>query len=574
METTTAHGIPQITSAKTKRRKVSWMLLVLFALGMFLYQTQELMVQYFKYDFDTNIEIKYSRKLDFPAVTICNINPIKYDRLQESDATDLREGFDRTYVPPNRTEEDSPAEGPADGPEEGTEEGTEERRKRDTGEQAPSPEQRVWNNWDTLLKNETSFYSLPTKVATEQENLVRIMSDLTTQQRQYLGHQINDLLVNCSWIGYPCSPQNFSRFLNPIYGNCYTLNPLNTSFAGGEYKSSSFPGPSYVSLFAGLTMTLFIELAQYLPQISSSGLRLHIHSQNTMPFPEDEGLYIPPGYRTSVSIRKMITSRIGRPYNTCVKDSDESYHNIYHDLYGMSYSVQACTKSCYQKRVVGQCGCYDSNYPFKGGTQPCRYSDVEQKQCMSKVNDDYKNNVFKCDCPQPCTDDTFKTTQSFTYWPTPEYKVDFMELLSEASPALNDLVRNENFDGTSLRENLLLLDIYFGDLNYDAMEQSPLYSKSDLAGGLGGTVGLWIGVSVLTVFEAIEFLYDAVCLLLKKAGKKQAKSNESNITVMSEVKPTMHAIDRKFGFIGNRHIVPISSPETLSNKEFLFSVPT
>ncbi|XP_033109434.1 amiloride-sensitive sodium channel subunit alpha-like [Anneissia japonica] len=536
MSTTTAHGIPQITSAKTTRRKFSWVLLFCFAVGMFFWQTQELLIQYFNYDFDTTVEIKFSPRLDFPAITICNINPVKNDRLQESNVTDLRQKFDPTYVSHdiNTTSALRQERNADDEPQyEGSDEST---------KQQPTN----WNDWNKLLENKTAFYSLPTTIASEQATLVRILSDMTNGEREYLGHQLNDLLVNCSWIGYPCSPQNFSRFLDPLHGNCYTFNPLNASYAGGEYKTTSFAGPTY-----GLTMTIFIEQNRYLPMISSSGIRLHVHSQKNMPFPEDEGLQIPPGYHTSVSITKSVTKRIGSPYNTCVKDSDESFHNIYSDLYGVSYSVQTCTKSCYQEKVVERCGCFDSNYPFRGGIGPCRYGIKNDSACLSKVSADYKNSLFHCDCPQPCNVDEFKVSTSFSYWPTPNYKNDLLGLLNVSSPNLHDIVMKDEKDMRTLRENLLLLDIYYANLNYDFIQESAVYSRSDLASGLGGTVGLWIGVSVLTVFEAIEFIYDAayllvtkVCIRKKSKSKLPKRGAESTVNNTSEI--VASKIDRRF----------------------------
>ena len=41
------------------------------------------------------------------------------------------------------------------------------------------------------------------------------------------------------------------------------------------------------------------------PGIDIAGIKLVIHAQRTMPFPEDEGIILSPGHATSVGIRQV-----------------------------------------------------------------------------------------------------------------------------------------------------------------------------------------------------------------------------------------------------------------------------
>ena len=61
----------------------------------------------------------------------------------------------------------------------------------------------------------------------------------------------------------------------------------------------------FVSL-TGLFLTLNINQDDYVHQAGdTAGVRLVIHSQTQMPFPEDEGVTIEPGFSTSVGIKKV-----------------------------------------------------------------------------------------------------------------------------------------------------------------------------------------------------------------------------------------------------------------------------
>ena len=56
-------------------------------------------------------------------------------------------------------------------------------------------------------------------------------------------------------------------------------------------------------------MELNIEQQEYVSSLSNeAGMRIMIHPRGTYPFPEDQGFSIPPGYKTSVGLKKVSIS--------------------------------------------------------------------------------------------------------------------------------------------------------------------------------------------------------------------------------------------------------------------------
>ena len=53
-------------------------------------------VQVLDYDVNVNVEIKFDRNLNFPAVTVCNTNPVLKSKLLETSAT-FRRHFDGKF---------------------------------------------------------------------------------------------------------------------------------------------------------------------------------------------------------------------------------------------------------------------------------------------------------------------------------------------------------------------------------------------------------------------------------------------------------------------------------------------
>ena len=53
-------------------------------------------------------------------------------------------------------------------------------------------------------------------------------------------------------------------------------------------------------------MMLYIDQKEYISALSPiSGVRLVVHHNNHMPFPEDEGIDVSPGYKAEIKLRMV-----------------------------------------------------------------------------------------------------------------------------------------------------------------------------------------------------------------------------------------------------------------------------
>ena len=56
----------------------------------------------------------------------------------------------------------------------------------------------------------------------------------------------------------------------------------------------------------GLKLELYVEQDEYIESLSdAAGMRILVHNQTEMPFPEDEGFSVSPGSKTSVGLGKV-----------------------------------------------------------------------------------------------------------------------------------------------------------------------------------------------------------------------------------------------------------------------------
>ena len=60
------------------------------------------------------------------------------------------------------------------------------------------------------------------------------------------------------------------------------------------------------SCFTGLKISLNVEQEEYLSQLSqAAGVKVVVHPQGQMPFPNEEGFFASPGHSTAIGLSKV-----------------------------------------------------------------------------------------------------------------------------------------------------------------------------------------------------------------------------------------------------------------------------
>lgn len=100
-----------------------------------------------------------------------------------------------------------------------------------------------------------------------------------------------------------------------MYGNCYTFN---SGWGNQTVEQSHRTGRRY-----GLRVTLNVGTAEYLSTgENAAGIRVVLHDQSKMPFPDDDGYLGRPGTLLSMGIKKV-------PVVICYKKEREKKRRMY-----------------------------------------------------------------------------------------------------------------------------------------------------------------------------------------------------------------------------------------------------
>ncbi|GFO35318.1 acid-sensing ion channel 4 [Plakobranchus ocellatus] len=107
----------------------------------------------------------------------------------------------------------------------------------------------------------------------------------------------------------------------------------------------------------------------------------------------------------------------------------------------------------------------------------------------------------------------------------------FTDALSDMLKEMTNFRETEGIDGRFMRENILHLSIFYKALSYEQITQQEAYDVFALLCDIGGSMGLFLGASVITVFEVMDLLVFTYLarLLLPRAKDVSTKSTQVDL---------------------------------------------
>ncbi|GFO07432.1 acid-sensing ion channel 3 [Plakobranchus ocellatus] len=441
---TSMHGVQHVMGHKSVWRRMVWSVLVIGFVAWAAHNVYQIVSDYNSHPVQTSLSSEYHNKMNFPAVTVCNLNRIRRSKAPQSMVTFLQ--------------------------------------------------YHVMDDGD---------------IATINDFIAPYLRMFGKKRQQKMGHQMQDMLVKCKFGNEACSPENFTFFYNLQHGNCYTFASSQDSHRSEWVTIRAGPGN-------GLSMEFDAQLDEYLPFTTASGLKVLIHGNEEVPFPEDGGIMAGTGTTSSIAIRKTLIKRLPSPYSDCIAKVDvkNKEKNLFAE-FGFAYSLKTCQKSCVQKKIYKSCQCCSISFPcnedalqrttetvaIEGNPIPiCNTTEIKTFFCVRNIEKAFSDNKLDCikNCPLACEKSIFSTTVSSAPWPTRDYR--------------QTLLRQHGLDQnvTQLLEaaerSFLKIEIYYDTLILDKIVSQPAFTWNKLLSDIGGQLGLLLGFSILTAVEILELV--------------------------------------------------------------------
>ncbi|XP_035228122.1 acid-sensing ion channel 1-like [Stegodyphus dumicola] len=299
-----------------------------------------------------------------------------------------------------------------------------------------------------------------------------LYSKIDADSRKNYGHQKETFITSCSFNHEICSHENFTLYQDPAFGNCYTFNK---GYDNKPPLTTSFIGPN-----GGLQLELDLETTEYFWLTDRVGTWVVIHDPYDDPEPSEEGLSVSPGFETNIAVSKITFSRLPYPY----KDKCIPYQS--------GDNQRKCEAKCFRDAMYSACSC---QLPFQDVARDARYCDLENDAEICCIFQKVKEIENKCQCPLECEISSYDIKISNAMWPSEAY----------ITPRMVDAF-DENISREEFRKFSLKLKVYYDTLQHVIYRQKPMFDDSEVLSQIGGQMGLWLGVSLIAIFECVENL--------------------------------------------------------------------
>jgi hypothetical protein len=191
---------------------------------------------------------------------------------------------------------------------------------------------------------------------------------------------------------------------------------------------------------------------------------------------------------------------LAKPYSQCDEDLsglDPSVYKAFNGT-GKKYRRKDCLDIVIQRFAAKNCGCIFIESITKDDGE--KYCKSKNDSCFSKIENLTNNSEFFKNCPLECN------------------QTDYDISISTSSPSSIDYLKSftkHNFEDQfpedyGLVKSAFRVNIYFSELTYTQIVEVPNYTPISLISSIGGTLGLFLGMSLLSIIEIVDLLIQMI----------------------------------------------------------------
>ncbi|CEF71152.1 Na+ channel, amiloride-sensitive family-containing protein [Strongyloides ratti] len=355
-----------------------------------------------------------------------------------------------------------------------------------------------WNMSDEVLDYVLKAYNddasaseiILTKQEEKFQNYLKIYYNNTKKNFSFFdffyntGHDCNSMIKACSWGGEIikncCSKV---EYVMTDYGRCLKFSnkdqQLKQRFSGSHF------GWEFV-----IDIKYNDRPQELPPDFSDVGIKMLIHEVDKTSMIRSNGIGIPVGSKLYAGLDvKNITLLPKDDWGNCQKNWDPSIHGD--NLINHTYSTGMCQRNCMIKKMKEQCNCVSlSRLGHIINEKIC--SPLELYNCMKKITGNH--NYLNCQCNVECFRIEYSVHTSYSR-------------LHYTSKHLNNIY---NVTKDYFINNYVGTAIYFREITYELHEQQKQMQTADLLSNIAGSMGLFLGMSTVTLLEIFIYLFKSI----------------------------------------------------------------
>jgi hypothetical protein len=447
------HALLDVFDSKHFIIKIHLSIFLLVSYGLASYMTLQLIMNYFNYGVTSSVRTIYETPALFPKVTFCNVNS-----FTTKEAYDFLNSIDTDGV------------------------------------------------FKSMEKK--SFYNIGRAYRQILFTTEALLSNKTDDFKKRMGHDLNDILIGCKFNYQECTAEDFVWTWNDNFGNCFSFNTGSNS---KPLKYTDIAGYNF-----GLELDLYVNFYEELSYLNSifygRGAIILIDNVTHLVDRVYDGIFVSSGMTTYIALKRESKSMLPKPYSDCVIDQGkDTVHDS--DLYNLiknspyDYTQKFCFQQCLQKLVIEKCNCHLSNLESLINANICVTSGQVNCAVLTYLSIYGKNNYPEknClpNCPLECNSTQItSTTTSF------ELLGNVYEKFIKNNKNLSSDFLNTSITNGMVKRSVVRVYVYYETLSYMQSDEAPQIDIISLIANIGGNLGLFLGVSLFSVWEIVITLLE------------------------------------------------------------------
>ena len=375
-------GLDHVVEGKSNIRRIMWMLILVISASVCLYTIVDHFVIFFGKPTATTVNIETKDNgLPFPAVTVCNLNPVLLSYAEENNITEFLEVFlNPSFQPFVRDREGS--------------------------------------NCNNFL-----------------ESLGLTNSTLTLNEvYNDGGNEVGNFIIACQFNENRTISEDCKDELQPVlteFGLCYTFNSIRNKKADRFIRS---PGRRN-----SLRLSINITQHEYLSSSNGeAGVLVSVHHRNDFAEPLENGIAVAPGQSAWIGLSAQEindNTGLGKCENT---NKDLEF------LPDLDYSISACQTNAKYTYISRDdtCNCLENADPNESVAHSrernCTLSDI----CC--IIESYLIEETSSTCPPPCNYFTYHTSTSYSKYPSVQLQDNLIAILNTSSDNIENNILSVN----------------------------------------------------------------------------------------------------------------------------------
>jgi hypothetical protein len=226
-----------------------------------------------------------------------------------------------------------------------------------------------------------------------------------------------------------------------------------------------------------------------------------------------------------IEINRKLIKKKEAPYSECQINLNQSKSHLmkFFSENNLNYRLNDCIQLLTQDNINNKCNCNDIYTPALTNLSYCitwkEFDCARKNAYISAIPTEKRNFLCPIECDSAEIESKFSSSNSFSSL--------YIKKLRQHDTVISKYENITTITDEQIAKAVVHFNIFYTSLEYTEIAEVPVYTIVSLISNIGGTIGLFLGLSVLSSIEIIEKLLKFIMYNKKSKTSPSSRSQLS-----------------------------------------------